>query len=163
VASVAIAAISCGIGKRLLEMTTEYALQRRQFGVPIGSFQAIKHQLVDAYTALEVTRPNVWAAAWTVDHRTADSQWRTSVVRVLADAAVTKAARVALQVHGAIGYTSELPLSAWLKPAWSIGLRWGGAGAHASRMTSVLFEEGPRSDAVGAGIRSMAAQAQAAT
>jgi alkylation response protein AidB-like acyl-CoA dehydrogenase len=147
-AGLVISAISCGIGKRLVESATEYAIQRRQFGVPIGSFQAVKHQLVDAHAAVELARPGIWAAAWSFDHDAADALWRSSAARVRADAALTKAARVALQVHGAIGYTDELPLAVWLKPAWTIGMRWGGVSRHRSRMTEVLFREGPRSPAV---------------
>ena len=52
-----------GLGDRMLAMTAEYVVERKQFGVPIGSFQAVKHHLANALLALEFARPVVYRAA----------------------------------------------------------------------------------------------------
>jgi alkylation response protein AidB-like acyl-CoA dehydrogenase len=61
------AAQQCGLAQRMLDLTADYAKERRQFGVPIGSFQAVKHQLANARVALEFARPLVYRAAVTLD------------------------------------------------------------------------------------------------
>ncbi len=62
-----IAAQQCGLADRMLELTVDYAKERHQFGVPIGSFQAVKHHLANARLALEFARPLVYRAAVTLD------------------------------------------------------------------------------------------------
>ena len=66
-ASIGTAAQQCGLAQRMLDLTAEYTKERRQFGVPIGSFQAVKHHLANARIALEFARPLVYRAAATVD------------------------------------------------------------------------------------------------
>jgi alkylation response protein AidB-like acyl-CoA dehydrogenase len=67
------AALLCGLSRRMLDMTVEYVKRREQYGVPVGSFQAIKHALADALVAVEFARPAVLAAAW-AQSQTAGSQ-----------------------------------------------------------------------------------------
>ena len=59
-----LSAILLGLSRTMLQTTVLYATERHQFGVPIGSFQAVKHQLADAYLGVEFARPAVLAAAW---------------------------------------------------------------------------------------------------
>ena len=71
-AALATAAELLGLSERMISITAEYAKERRQFGKPIGSFQAVKHLLAGAQVRLEFARPVVYGAAWAVDHRTPD-------------------------------------------------------------------------------------------
>ncbi|WP_097262756.1 acyl-CoA dehydrogenase family protein [Streptomyces sp. TLI_55] len=113
------AAQALGVGLALLDRTVSYVRQRTQFGVPVGSFQAVKHQLADAKTALEFARPLVLAAAVTLDP--AD----VAAAKVTACEAAYATARTALQLHGAIGYTAEYDLSLWLTKARALRTAWG--------------------------------------
>ncbi|MGW1526465.1 acyl-CoA dehydrogenase family protein [Streptomyces sp. NPDC001588] len=90
-----------------------------QFGVPIGAFQAVKHRLADTKIALEFARPLVFGAALTM--APAD----VAAAKVAAGEAAYAAARTALQLHGAIGYTAEYDLSLWLTKARALRTAWG--------------------------------------
>ncbi|MEU4927605.1 acyl-CoA dehydrogenase family protein [Streptomyces yokosukanensis] len=115
----AVAAQALGVGLALLDRTVAYVGQRTQFGVPIGSFQAVKHRLADAMTALEFARPLVLGAATSL--RPAD----VAAAKLKACEAAYGAARAALQLHGAIGYTAEFDLSLWLTRARALRTAWG--------------------------------------
>ncbi|MFC8345476.1 acyl-CoA dehydrogenase family protein [Streptomyces sp. NPDC057280] len=118
-ARLATAAQALGVGLALLDRTVAYVGQRTQFGTPVGSFQAVKHQLADVKTALEFARPLVLAAAVTLDP--AD----VAAAKVTAGEAAYATARTALQLHGAIGYTAEYNLSLWLTKARALRTAWG--------------------------------------
>ncbi|MGI5510780.1 acyl-CoA dehydrogenase family protein [Streptomyces sp. CA-106131] len=119
-ARLATAAQALGVGLALLERAVAYVTQRVQFGVPIGSFQAVKHRLADALTALEFARPLLFGAALTMTP--AD----LAAAKVAACEAAYTTARTALQLHGAIGYTAEYDLSLWLTKARALRTAWGG-------------------------------------
>ncbi|WP_353941984.1 acyl-CoA dehydrogenase family protein [Streptomyces sp. HUAS MG91] len=134
------AAQSLGVGLELLRRTVEYVGQRKQFGVPIGSFQAVKHRLADALLGLEFARPLVFGAALSLagrgsvasvsDHGAvgrADERARKDIAaaKVAAGEAAYRAALAALQLHGAVGYTEELDLSWWLRKARPLRDAWG--------------------------------------
>jgi alkylation response protein AidB-like acyl-CoA dehydrogenase len=127
-------AILLGVADRLIAMTAAYAGDRIQFGVPIGSFQAVKHQLANALIRLEFARPAVYRAAWSLDTGDPDAGSHTSMAKALASDAATGAARVALQVHGAIGYTWEFDIHLWMKRAWSLASAWGDPRFHRARV-----------------------------
>ncbi|WP_079028244.1 acyl-CoA dehydrogenase family protein [Streptomyces stelliscabiei] len=118
-AAAVLAAEAVGAADRVLERTVAYARQREQFGVPIGSFQAVKHRLADAKVALEFARPLVFGAAVTLDPADA------AAAKVTACEAAYATARTALQLHGAIGYTAEYDLSLWLTKARALRTAWG--------------------------------------
>ncbi len=129
-AALGTAAQLLGLGQQLLDLTVAYAKERQQFGVPIGSFQAVKHHLADALLALEFARPVVYGAAWAL----ATGQPRSSRTASHAKAAASDAARLvgrqALQVHGAIGYTVEYDLHLYLKRVWALSEAFGNADRH---------------------------------
>jgi alkylation response protein AidB-like acyl-CoA dehydrogenase len=66
--ALAAAAVLVGLGRALVDTTVSYVKERHQFGVPVGGFQAVKHHLADAATAVEMAAPAVWAAAWRMDN-----------------------------------------------------------------------------------------------
>ncbi len=119
-----------GLSERMIGMAADYAKERRQFGTPIGGFQAVKHLLAGAQVRLEFARPLVYAAAWSLDHGEPGASRSASTAKAYASDAATEAARVSLQVHGAIGYTWECDLQLFLKRAWALAAAWGSAADH---------------------------------
>ncbi len=119
-----------GAGRALLEASVRHAAQRAQFGRPIGAFQAIKHQLADVAIGLEFARPLLDAAAVAAGHGWATARRDVSAAKVACADAAYRAARTALQVHGAIGYTEELDLSLWLAKVRALVPAWGSQGEH---------------------------------
>ncbi|ANS64575.1 acyl-CoA dehydrogenase [Streptomyces lincolnensis] len=113
------AAQALGVGLTLLDKTVAHVRQRTQFGAPIGSFQAVKHQLADVKIALEFARPLVLGAALTM------TESDVAAAKLTACTAAYTAARTALQLHGAIGYTAEYDLSLWLTKARALRTAWG--------------------------------------
>ncbi|WP_055621557.1 acyl-CoA dehydrogenase family protein [Streptomyces sp. JHA19] len=113
------AAQALGVGEALLDRTVTYVRRRTQFGVPVGSFQAVKHRLADAKTGLEFARPLLFGAALTLD------PMDVAAAKVAAGEAAYATARAALQAHGAIGYTAEYDLSLWLTKARVLRAAWG--------------------------------------
>lgn len=146
--ALACAAQQLGVTEQLIEMTVAYACEREQFDVPIGSFQAIKHMLADLRVKLEYARPLVHRAAHSVARAVSRRAQHVSMAKLAACEAATAAAKVALQVHGAIGYTWEQDLHIWMRRAWSLDLAWGRAPFHLARVAdSVLADDA----AIGAG------------
>jgi len=131
-ATLAVAAQLVGAGYRVLEDSVGYAKARVQFGKPIGQQQAVKHLLADAKVALDFARPLVWGAALSVGPRD------VSAAKVAAGDAAYSAARAALQVHGAIGYTEEYDLSLWLLKIRALRGAWGTPSYHRGRVLSAL-------------------------
>ncbi|MCX4582862.1 acyl-CoA dehydrogenase family protein [Streptomyces sp. NBC_01481] len=119
VARLVTAAQALGVGLALLDRTVAYVKQRTQFGAAIGSFQAVKHRLADTLIGLEFARPLLYGAALSM--APAD----IAAAKVTAGEAAYAAARTALQLHGAIGYTEELDLSVWLRKARPLRDAWG--------------------------------------
>jgi alkylation response protein AidB-like acyl-CoA dehydrogenase len=132
-AVVGVAAQQCGLAQRMLDLTADYARDRRQFGVPIGSFQAVKHHLANARIALEFARPLVYRAAATLD------PVHAGMAKCKADEAASATARAALQCHGAIGYTTEYDLHLYMKRAWALTRSMGGARHHRNRVGAAIL------------------------
>ncbi|MFJ5842695.1 acyl-CoA dehydrogenase family protein [Streptomyces shenzhenensis] len=134
----ATAALLVGLGARMLDLAVAHVRERRQFGVPVGSFQAVKHALADVEVALRLARPAVLAAGWAQAAGDTEAAVRTSMAKVLASDAARLAARTALQCHGAIGYTTEHPLHLYAKRAWALAADWGGPAHHRERVARWL-------------------------
>ncbi len=105
--TLACAAQLLGLGQALLELAAAHARQRVQFGQPVGGFQAVKHQLADVAIGLEFARPLLYAAAIALAGDAPQAARDVSAAKVACAQAAGRAARTALQVHGAIGYTAE--------------------------------------------------------
>ncbi|HEY2564088.1 MAG TPA: acyl-CoA dehydrogenase family protein, partial [Acidimicrobiales bacterium] len=140
-AALGTAAELVGLADRMITMAADYAMERKQFGRAIGSFQAVKHLLAGAQVKLEFARPVTYAAAWSLAHRAPDASRRASMAKAYASEAATEAARVSLQVHGAIGYTWECDLHLFLKRAWALAPAWGDAAEHRSRVLASVVDE----------------------
>ncbi len=129
-----------GLTRRMLDLTVAYVTERRQFGVPVGSFQAVKHHLADARIALEFARPLVYRAAWSLTHHDADASVHVSMAKAQASDAAHQAGRAALQCHGAIGYSDEYDLHLFLKRGWALEATWGDAPWHRARVGRAIME-----------------------
>lgn len=136
-ATLAASAILLGAGERLLAEAVAYAKVREQFGRVIGEYQAIKHRLADVRVALTFARPLVHAAA--LDGTSSRSR-SVSAAKVAAGEAADRAARAALQVHGAIGYTEEHDLGLWLTRVRALNGSWGTPAHHRARIARALLD-----------------------
>ena len=119
----------------LLARSVGYVKQRKQFGRAIGEYQALKHALADVRIGLDFARPLVFGAAVTGSSRDA------SAAKVAASEAAYRAARTALQVHGAIGYTAEHDLGLWLLKVRALVGAWGSPSVHRARVLASLVED----------------------
>jgi len=136
---VGIAAQQCGLADRMLDMTADYVRERKQFGVPVGSFQAVKHHLANARIALEFARPLVYRAAGSIAAGDPDAPVHASMAKAKADAASLQAGRAALQCHGAIGYTTEYDLHLFMKRSWALARSWGDRTFHHGRVRRAIL------------------------
>ena len=137
----ATAAQLIGLGEQMITMTVSYVVDRKQFGVPIGSFQAVKHHLADAELKVSFARPAVWAAAYGLASGSAEIAREVSMAKCFASDAAEVVARKALQTHGAIGYTTEHDLHFWLKRSWALASSWGDAMWHRRRVAHILLDD----------------------
>ena len=129
-AALAVSAQLLGLADRMIAMTAEHVKSRRQFGVPVGSQQAVKHLLATALVALEHARPVVYRAGWVLATDADAPDLAVSFAKVYATRAADTAARVALQCHGAIGYSWEHDLHLWMKRVWALATAWGTTAEH---------------------------------
>jgi alkylation response protein AidB-like acyl-CoA dehydrogenase len=134
----ACAAQLVGAGEGLLAASVAHARTREQFGRPIGEFQAVAHRLADVRVGLEIARPLVHAAAlaW-ADHAGTVTR-DVAAAKVAAGQAAHRAARAALQVHGALGYTREHDVSLWLPKVRALDACWGTRSFHRARIRETL-------------------------
>ena len=136
--ALATAAQLLGVSQQLITMAVEHARHRVQFGQPIGAFQAVKHMLADALLQLELARPVVYRAAYSVARAVPERPLDVSMAKAFASDAATLACRVALQTHGAIGYTWEHDLHLWMKRGWALAAAWGDAAWHRARVGAAV-------------------------
>ncbi|MFI6997333.1 acyl-CoA dehydrogenase family protein [Nocardia sp. NPDC050175] len=140
--ALACAAQLLGAGRALLDSTTGYAKQRKQFGKPIGEFQAVKQKLADVLIGLDLAEPLLYRAALTMGDSTRGRD--VSVAVIACGDAAYRAARAALQVHGAIGYTAEYDLSLWLTKVTALRSAWGTPDLHRARIADSLRDAAER-------------------
>lgn len=129
-----------GSGERLLADTVDHVLGRRQYGRAIGSYQAVKHQLADVRIGLDFARPLVHGAAVVMQSGNPEATRSVSAAKVAAGDAAYRASRVALQLHGAVGYTAELDLGLWVNRVRALVGAWGNASFHRGRVATALAE-----------------------
>ena len=138
-AAVFAAAQGLGLAQRAVDLAVAYARDRQQFGKPIGSYQAVKHHLASAQTAIEFARPVALAAAASVAQQDIYSRARASHARLAALEAADQAARAAIQVHGAMGYSWEVDVHLFLKRTLVLTGSWGVPAFHRARVAARLF------------------------
>jgi alkylation response protein AidB-like acyl-CoA dehydrogenase len=130
---VLLAADAFGGARRCLDMTVEYALTREQFGQPIGAFQAVKHQLADLAAELEPATSLWWYAAHAYDRIRDRAERHAAIAKAHLTDLYDRAARVATELHGGIGFTWEYDLHLWFRRAVFDRAFLGEAGYHRQR------------------------------
>lgn len=135
------AAQALGLAQRMLDLAVAYTGERKQFGKPVGSFQAVKHHMANVAVKLEYARAPVYRAAWSLATHHADAARHVSHAKLAACEAAALAARNCIQAHGAMGYTWEVDLHLYMKKAWALAGAWGDNGFHKQRISDALFEQ----------------------
>ncbi|KAF0166269.1 MAG: acyl-CoA dehydrogenase domain-containing protein [Rhodocyclaceae bacterium] len=139
-ANAALCAEAVGIMSALNEVTLEYLKTRKQFGVPIGKFQALQHRMADMVIATEQARSMATLAAVRVDSRDAAERSRSVAAT---KAYVTQSARLvgqqAVQLHGGMGVVDELNVAHYFKRLTMIGLTFGDADYHLGKFSDSLL------------------------
>jgi len=143
------AAQALGVADQLVKLAADYAIQREQFGVPIGSFQAVKHMLADVMVKIEYARSHVYRSAHSIAQRTPARAVDVSMAKLAACEAALCAGRTSLQVHGAIGYTYEQDVHVWMKRAWSLDLAFGDSVFHRARLCAGVIDRATPAESFG--------------
>jgi alkylation response protein AidB-like acyl-CoA dehydrogenase len=140
----ALAAELTGVAQRALEMAVEYAKERKQFGRPVGSYQAVSHRCAQMLLETEGARSAVYYAAWIADNEPETAPLAASGAKAYASDAACRVTGGSLQVHGGIGFTWEHDLHMWLKRARCAASYLGSARWHRERVADLLLEREPR-------------------
>lgn len=129
-----------GVGRWLLDSSVDYAKDRIQFGQPIGSFQGLQWELVDAALELERAAAAVAYAAMCVDADDPDRHRAVHCAKAEAGLAARVCARTGMQVHGGVGYTWEQGLHFWLRRAYAGDAFMGPSSFHHDRLAELVFD-----------------------
>jgi alkylation response protein AidB-like acyl-CoA dehydrogenase len=132
-ATVGLCAEMLGSMSQAFDRTLDYLKHRIQFGVPIGSFQALKHRAADCFIQIELCRSAVMAAARAIDAGSADAPSLVSLAKARCSDAAIQVANEAVQMHGGIGMTDEHEIGFYLKRARVAELTLGDSAWHRAR------------------------------
>jgi alkylation response protein AidB-like acyl-CoA dehydrogenase len=150
-ALVAVSSELVGVCDRALEMTLAYVKDRRQFGVPVGSYQAVSHRCAQMLLDTEKARSTAAFAAWAADAEPASLSEAAAMAKASASDAGREVTASAIQAHGGIGFTWEADVHWLYKRAHMDAALLGGAKRHRARLAAIL------ADRVGASAASAAA------
>jgi 3-oxocholest-4-en-26-oyl-CoA dehydrogenase beta subunit len=138
----AVAALQAGVSARALRMTADYVKERVQFGVPIGSFQAVQHREADSFIDLEAMRWTLWQAAWRIDEGL-PAECAADVAKLWAADGGSRIANASLHLHGGLGSDVDYPIHRYFLWSKALELHGGGAGATLARLGAELARTGP--------------------
>jgi alkylation response protein AidB-like acyl-CoA dehydrogenase len=123
-----------GVGGAAMDMTVGYLRQRKQFGVAIGTFQALQHRAAHLYAELEVARAAVLKAQQLLDAGDDQADAAVSVAKAMSGLATTLSVQEGVQMHGGIGMTDEYDIGFFMKRARVLAEMFGDANFHADRL-----------------------------
>ncbi len=132
-----------GLARKLLDLAVYHVSVREQFGRPLGTFQAVQHQLADVAVGIEFAEPVVARAACSLAAAAPSAARDVAMAKVFASQAAEQAAYSGLQVHGAIGYTREHDFHLYALRAWALALAHGDARLHRHRVADDLLGANP--------------------
>ena len=138
VATTALAVETVGAAQAIFDITLAYAKHREQFGVPIGSFQAIKHKFADMLVALERARATSYFAALTIAEDDDRRTLAASIAKAAAGDCAALLAKEGIQIHGGIGYTWEHDMHLYVRRVKSNALLFGDARQHRARVADLI-------------------------
>ena len=140
IATAALCAELVGGMQRTLEITVEYAKTRKQFGKPIGMFQAVQHQCADMYLETESSRSAVYYAGWALEENAPDATTAVSIAKMYASDAARTVGNRGIQIHGGMGFTWENDLHLYYRRAKSSETAFGDATFHRERFASLVVD-----------------------
>jgi alkylation response protein AidB-like acyl-CoA dehydrogenase len=143
VATVALVAEMVGGMQRSLDLTVQYAKTRKQFGNPIGMFQAVQHQCADSYLETESSRSAVYYAAWALEEKAADAAAAVSIAKIYASDACRTVGNRGIQIHGGMGFTWENDLHLYYRRAKASETMFGDASFHRERLARLVVDSAP--------------------
>src|SRR5215472_7721728 len=139
-ATTALAAEMVGGMQRALEITVAYAKTRKQFGKPIGIYQAVQHQCADMYLQTESSRSAVYYAAWALQENTPDAATAVSIAKMYASDAGRNVGNHGIQVHGGMCFTWENDLHLYYRRAKASETMLGDAAFHRERIARQVID-----------------------
>jgi len=142
VATVALCAEMTGGMQRTLDIAVEYAKTRKQFGKPIGQYQAVQHQCADMLVWTESSRSAAFYAAWMLDSGAPDASTAVSVAKVYASDACREVGNRGVQVQGGMGFTWENDTHLYYRRAKSSEIAFGDATFHRERIARLVIDQG---------------------
>jgi alkylation response protein AidB-like acyl-CoA dehydrogenase len=140
-ALVAVSSELVGVCERALEMTVAYVKERKQFGVPVGAYQAVSHRCAQMLLETEKARSTAAFAAWTADADPARLAEAAAMAKASASEAGREVTAGAIQAHGGIGFTWEADVHWLYKRAQLDAVLLGGAKRHRARLAAILAEQ----------------------
>ncbi len=138
-AHLALSAEALGIMEQLNAKTVEYTRTREQFGVTIGSFQALQHRMVDTFMAYEQTRSLLYRAVCALDDDNEDADTAIHALRVMVDKAGKQIFGEAIQLHGGMGITDELDIGHFAKRLMMINTTFGNGDYHQAKFNALRY------------------------
>jgi hypothetical protein len=141
----AIAALQAGVSERALRITADYVKERVQFGVPIGSFQAVQHREADGFIDLEAMRGTLWQAAWRLASGLR-AERAAAVAKLWAAEGGSRIANASLHLHGGLGSDVDYPIHRYFLWSKALELQGGGASATLASLGRELARTGPGGD-----------------
>ncbi len=135
-ATLAVSAEAVGIMQIMKDKTVEYSKHRMQFGVPIGSFQALQHRMVDMLTACEQSQSLLMYATMVHAAGHDDARWAISAIKYKIGTSGRKVGEEAVQLHGGMGVTWELDIAHYFKRLIAIGQMFGNADWHLDKLAA---------------------------
>ena len=135
-ATIAVCAEAVGIMRVLADKTIEYSKNRSQFGVPIGSFQALQHRMVEMYTACEQSQSLLLWAVMTLANGGDEASRAINSIKYQVGTAGKRVGEEAVQIHGGMGVTWELDVAHYFKRLTAIGQIFGNADWHLGKLAT---------------------------
>jgi alkylation response protein AidB-like acyl-CoA dehydrogenase len=136
----ALAAETVGVAQKAMEMAVDYARERKQFGRPIGAYQAVSHRCAQMLLEVEGSRSAAYYAGWCADAEPESMPAAASMAKAYSSDAGWRVCGSSLQVHGGIGFTWEHDLHFFLKRAKANSMLFGSASEHRERIASLTLE-----------------------
>ncbi|MCB1855685.1 MAG: acyl-CoA dehydrogenase family protein [Halieaceae bacterium] len=140
-ANVALAAEAVGIMELLNAKTVEYTKTRKQFGVAIGSFQALQHRMVDTFMAYEQTKSLLYRAVCAMTDDNEDAVTAIHALKVMVDRAGKLVFGEAIQMHGGMGLTDELDIGHYAKRLMMINTTFGNGDYHQEKFNALRYQQ----------------------
>ena len=140
IATTALVAETVGGMQRTLDLTVEYAKTRKQFGKPIGMFQAVQHPCADMYLETESARSAAYYAAWALQEQAPDAAVAVSIAKMYASDAGRAVGNRGIQIHGGMGFTWENDLHLYYRRAKSSETTLGDATFHRERIARLVID-----------------------